>query len=255
MKTLKKILSLWQTILLIFFLIFSAVSVSANTLPDSDRDGVPDKDETNIYMTDPGDPDSDDDGFSDRDELINGYSPHNPEQVKLEDNDLDKDGLSDRMELNFHSSLKNPDTDGDGYLDGEEIENGFDPTEGNNAKLSKRIEINLDQQELSYFLGGVRMDTFPVSSGRKGMYTPTGHYRIDGKALRAWSSWGLWMPYWMSLSNGYFGIHELPEWPDGSKEGEDHLGVPVSHGCIRLGVGPAEFLYYWAPVGTPVFIY
>ncbi|MCK4554035.1 L,D-transpeptidase, partial [Candidatus Parcubacteria bacterium] len=70
-----------------------------------------------------------------------------------------------------------------------------------------------------------------------------------------WSSWGLWMPWWMSLQSGYFGIHELPEWPDGSKEGEDHLGKPVSHGCIRLGIGPAEFLYNWAEIGTQVFIY
>ena len=99
------------------------------------------------------------------------------------------------------------------------------------------------------------MDTFPVSSGKPGMYTPTGHFVIDGKHKRAWSSYGLWMPWWMSLQHGYFGIHELPEWPDGTKEGEDHLGTPVSHGCIRLGVGPAEKLYHWAPVGTPVFIY
>ena len=121
--------------------------------------------------------------------------------------------------------------------------------------MPKRIEINTGAQELSYFLGGVRMDTFIVSSGKPGMYTPLGYFIIDSKHLRAWSSYGLWMPYWMSLQNGYFGIHELPEWPDGTKEGEDHLGIPVSHGCIRLGVGPAEFLYNWAPLGTPVFIY
>lgn len=59
----------------------------------------------------------------------------------------------------------------------------------------------------------------------------------------------------MSLKNGYFGIHELPVWPDGIKEGENHLGTPVSHGCVRLGVGPAEFLYNWTPIGTPVKIY
>lgn len=100
------------------------------------------------------------------------------------------------------------------------------------------------------------MGTSPISSGRASMRTPTGHYGIDGKNLRAWSErWGLWMPYWMSLQNGYFGIHELPEWPNGLKEGEDHLGQPVSHGCIRLGVGPAEFLYNWTEIGTQVFIY
>jgi lipoprotein-anchoring transpeptidase ErfK/SrfK len=29
----------------------------------------------------------------------------------------------------------------------------------------------------------------------------------------------------------------------------------VSHGCIRLGIGPAETLYNWTEVGTPVYIY
>ncbi len=247
-----KIISIKLTIILFFLTIMPA---HANNLPDTDMDGVPDKDEIEVYYTDPNNPDTDRDGYSDWVELISGYSPHNPLLVKLEDNDLDGDMLSDRTELNFHTDLTDPDTDNDGYQDGEEIANGYDPLFGDKAKLERRIEINTGKQELSYFLGGVRMGTFPVSTGRSGLYTPLGHFKIDGKSLRAWSHWGLWMPYWMSLQKGYFGIHELPEWPNGTKEGEDHLGKPVSHGCIRLGVGPAEFLYNWAEVGTPVFIY
>jgi hypothetical protein len=235
--------------------LMTANITSANGLPDADFDGVPDKDELNIYYTDVDNPDTDGDGFSDWEELINGFSPHNPLPIKLEDADTDGDGLSDWMELNFQTNLVVADTDGDGFSDGVEIENGYDPLNTEKNKLEKRIEINLAEQELSYFLGNVRMETFIVSTGKAGMYTPTGHYQIDGKSERAWSSYGLWMPYWMSLQNGYFGIHELPEWPDGTKEGEDHLGIPVSHGCIRLGVGPAEFLYNWAPLGTKVFIY
>jgi len=251
-----KINKIYLVIPFIFLFFYFINFTHANGLIDSDWDGVPDSDEINIYMTDPGDSDTDSDGYSDWIELISGFSPHNSEPVKLEDNDQDNDGLSDRMELNFKSNLLDPDTDGDGFNDGDEIYGGYDPINGNKAMLDKRIEINTGDQELSYFLGGVRMDIFPVSSGMAKYYTPTGHYAIDGKHPRAWSAnWGLWMPYWMSLQNGYFGIHELPEWPNGTKEGEDHLGQPVSHGCIRLGVGPAEFLYNWAPIGTPVFIY
>ncbi len=230
--------------------------VLANGLVDSDRDGVPDEDEIGIYKTDPNSADTDADGYSDWLELNQGYSPLNLAAVKLEDNDYDQDGLSDRMELNFHTDLSNPDSDGDGFLDGMEIKNGYDPLSMEYVKLDKRIEINTGAQELSYFLGGVRMDTFSVSTGKPSMPTPKGHFQVDGKADRAWSAqWGLWMPYWLSLHNGYFGIHELPEWPGGVKEGADHLGTPVSHGCVRLGVGPAEFLYQWAEIGTPVFIY
>ncbi len=245
----------------IVFIIVAAIFIipartSANLLADSDLDMVPDTDEINIYHTDPHKADTDGDGYGDWIELSSGFSPLDPKPVKLEDSDTDGDGLSDRMELNFHTDLTNADTDGDGYTDGDEITNGYDPLNGDKAALAKRIEINTGAQELSYFLGGVRMGIFPVSSGRPGRETPKGHYAVDGKALRAWSSgYGLWMPYWMSLSHGYFGIHELPEWPNGAKEGEDHLGTPVSHGCVRLGVGPAEFLYDWTPIGTGVFIY
>ncbi len=248
-----KITKIIFIIVLLNFCIFNIAQ--ANLLADSDLDGVPDIDELNVYFTDVNNQDTDGDGYSDWLELISGYSPHNKAPVKLEDNDQDGDGLSDRMELNFHTNLLSADTDGDGYSDYDEIMNGYDPNQVAKILLKKRIEINLGAQELSYFLGGVRMETFPISSGKPGMHTPSGHFKIDSKHPRAWSSYGLWMPWWMSLRNGYFGIHELPEWPNGAKEGEDHLGTPVSHGCVRLGVGPAEFFYNWAPMGTPVFIY
>src|SRR3989339_674895 len=211
----------------IIFLILFAFPVSANLLLDSDLDGVPDKDETGVYYTDPYNRDTDGDGYSDWTELNFGFSPHNSLLITLEENDLDGDGLSDRMELKFHTNLKNKDTDGDGYIDMEEIDNGYDPLSTEKIVLKKRIEIDTGRQNLKYFLGDVAIKEFVVSTGKPGMETP----------------------------KGYFGIHELPEWPGGYKEGVDHLGKPVSHGCIRLGVGDAEFLYNWAPMGTEVFIY
>jgi len=241
----------------VFILLFLFLSTPAlaNNLPDFDGDGVSDKDETEIYGTNPKIADTDGDGYTDWIELNRGYSPLNPKMVKLEDNDYDGDGLSDRMELNFHTDLTNSDTDGDGYTDGEEIAGGFNPLAGEGAKLEKRIEINTGAQVLSYFLGGVRLGSFPVSTGKASMPTPKGHFTIYNKLPKAWSSYGLWMPYWLGMQYGRFGIHELPVWPSGYKEGEDHLGTPVSHGCIRLGVGPAELIYNWTEVGTPVFIY
>ncbi len=234
-----------------------AIPVLADTKLDSDNDGLTDEQEINVYHTDRLNPDTDGDGYNDWLELNNGFSPHNSVAIKLEDNDNDGDGLSDRMELNFHTDLNNPDTDGDGFKDGEEIASGYNPLDSKpDAKLTKKIEINTGkEQKLYYFLDDVRMGEFKISSGKANMPTPKGNFKIDGKALRAWSKYGLWMPYWMSLKNGYFGIHELPEWPNRTKEGANHLGIPVSHGCIRLGVGPAEFLYKWAPIGTSVKVY
>lgn len=251
----KNIIRMLQMFFVFCFVVMPVVA-SANLLPDSDRDGVPDQDEVNIYFTDPENWDTDGDGYSDWLELNQGFSPLMKDALRLEDSDADGDGLSDRDELYFHTNLLNSDTDGDGYSDGDEVKFAYDPLDPEPVRLDKRIEIDTSTQKMSYFLGDVKRGEFIVSTGLPGMDTPKGHFEVDVKHPKAWSaSYGLWMPYWMSLQNGYFGIHELPEWPNGYKEGEDHLGTPVSHGCIRLGIGPAEFLYDWTPIGTEVFIY
>lgn len=121
----------------------------------------------------------------------------------------------------------------------------------------KYIDIDLAIQIMTIFEDGTALDAYPVSTGKPGMETPKGEYAIRNKADRPWSAaYGLYMPYWMALvPDGKFGIHELPEWPGGYKEGANHLGVPVSHGCVRLGVGPAKRVFDWADIGTPVIVH
>ncbi len=43
------------------------------------------------------------------------------------DQDTDKDGLTNREESYWNTDFQNPDTDGDGFLDGEEVASGHDP--------------------------------------------------------------------------------------------------------------------------------
>lgn len=121
----------------------------------------------------------------------------------------------------------------------------------------KYIDLNVKSQVMAIFENGKLLDAYLISSGKPGMPTPQGIFHIANKFLRAWSKkYGLFMPFWMAVaSDGSFGIHELPEWPGGYKEGQFHLGTPVSHGCVRLGVGPAERVYNWAEIGTPVIIH
>ncbi len=127
-----------KKIIIIIFL-FISIPVLANSDIDTDGDRIIDLDEKNVYYTDYQNSDTDGDGYNDWLELNNDYSPHNPDAVKLEDNDTDNDGLSDRMELNFHTNLIIQDTDGDGYLDGDEIKYGYDPLDPERAELDKRI--------------------------------------------------------------------------------------------------------------------
>jgi lipoprotein-anchoring transpeptidase ErfK/SrfK len=121
---------------------------------------------------------------------------------------------------------------------------------------SKVIEINLSTQTLSRWENGNKLDENQISSGKKGMATPTGVFNIRNKINIAYSrKYRLYMPYWMAFTPWGHGIHELPVFRNGKREGADHLGRPVSHGCVRLGVGPAQTIYDWAEVGTPVVIH
>lgn len=121
----------------------------------------------------------------------------------------------------------------------------------------KYIDINLTYQVMVIFENGQALDSYRISSGKKGMETPEGQFKIENKTPRAWSKkYALFMPNWMAiLPSGEIGIHELPVWPGGYQEGASHLGIPVSHGCVRLGPEPAKHVYQWAEISTPVVVH
>ena len=51
---------------------------------------------------------------------------------------------------------------------------------------------------------------------------------------------------WMGLSAPYVGIHGTPD--------AASIGYSASHGCIRMRIPDAEWLFQHVKVGTPVFI-
>lgn len=61
-------------------------------------------------------------------------------------NDIDDDGLADDMESVWHTDAQNPDTDGDGYLDGVEIKNGYSALAGKGTRVYAH---DLDKDGLS----------------------------------------------------------------------------------------------------------
>ena len=68
--------------------------------------------------------DSDNDGIPNWWEEKYGLDPNNKTDAFL---DLDNDGLNNYGEFKCDTDLSNPDTDGDGYLDGEEVKAGYNP--------------------------------------------------------------------------------------------------------------------------------
>lgn len=120
----------------------------------------------------------------------------------------------------------------------------------------KYLDIDLSSQTIFLFEDGKEKGAFKVSTGKGGMDTPKGIFSVMGKAARPWSrDYGLFMPWFIQFTNQGHGIHELPEWPSGYKEGTNHLGIPVSHGCVRLGVGPAKEVYDFATIGMLIVVH
>ena len=122
-------------------------------------------------------------------------------------------------------------------------------------KNGKYIKVDISDQAMTIYGDGELKGIYKVSTGKPGYRTPTGDFKVLRESANVWSkACQCWMPYALEFKSGLF-IHELPLWPGGAREGENHLGIPVSHGCIRLGIGPAKEVFDFADIGTPVIIH
>ncbi|KKP29451.1 MAG: hypothetical protein UR15_C0014G0007 [Parcubacteria group bacterium GW2011_GWA2_31_28] len=101
-------------------------------------------------------------GFKNKKSLFkNTFKETNQEKTQYGNNDSflysfsqdsDLDGLSDAKEIIYGSDPKNPDTDNDIYTDGREVENGYDPIEKGEYKLSERDNLSLTIQYFTWVL-------------------------------------------------------------------------------------------------------
>lgn len=203
--------------------------------------------------------------------------------VRIDGGDIDKDGAAEIVAgVSYHSApqVRTFETDGRParfslFAYEEEFRGGVDVATGDlsgngrseivtgpgrffwqgRRDLNSYIDIDLTNQRLSYFEGGRKVLESITSTGRPGMETPTGEFSVLAKDKMHWSGqYGLYMPYSLRFYGSYW-IHDLPEWPGGYKEGANHLGIRVSHGCVRLETPKAVQLFDMAEVGTPVLIH
>ncbi|TYB70473.1 tandem-95 repeat protein, partial [Bizionia saleffrena] len=116
------------------------------TVTVNNPDGTTTTETTTVTITVAPEPDTDGDGVLDGTEVANGTDPNDPCDYNIEDitlpitatTDCDNDGLMDAEEINGPdgdpntpdgTDPTNPDTDGDGVLDGTEVANGTDPND------------------------------------------------------------------------------------------------------------------------------
>ena len=130
-------------------------------------------------------------------------------------------------------------------------------------KLGPAVVILRSSNKLRYYVGAKLSRTFGVATGQAAYPTPTGNFEVVTMQRNPWwypppSDWaadsdpvppGPGNPLgtrWMGISAPYVGIHGTPD--------SASIGYSASHGCIRMRIPDAEWLFQHVEVGTPVFI-
>jgi lipoprotein-anchoring transpeptidase ErfK/SrfK len=125
------------------------------------------------------------------------------------------------------------------------------------------IVIRRGANELRYYIGSKLVRTFGVATGQAIYPTPTGTFSIVDMQLNPWwrppdSPWAKGLKpippgpgnplgtRWMGLSAPGVGIHGTPD--------DASIGYSASHGCIRMHIPDAEWLFHHVQLGTPVVI-
>jgi len=112
------------------------------------------------------------------------------------------------------------------------------------------IDINLSEQTLYAFDSFNLANQFLVSTGRQGYATPTGEFHIYGKDRSArMHGPGYYLPNvpYISWFLGDYSMHGT-YW-------HHNFGHTMSHGCVNMETGAAEWIFGWADIGTPVYVH
>lgn len=132
------------------------------------------------------------------------------------------------------------------------------PTLSNYADLN--IQASIKQQRVYLKNNDHGLYTMRASTGKQGSETPRGHFEIQPERglhfFNAQSGEGA--NYWVSFKDhGIYLFHSVPVDENNHyiKSEAEQLGkVANSHGCIRLSIADAKWLYENIPTHTPVVI-
>lgn len=130
-----------------------------------------------------------------------------------------------------------------------------DPKSVQLDELPDRIEIDLSEYRLNYFLKGKRVARFTVGVGTDQYPTPVGTFFVWASVPQKDPA-GPYGRFALGLS-GFSPV--LSDWPGGGRSAihgtavESDKGAKVSHGCIRVYNTDMQILEN-VPLGTPVLI-
>jgi lipoprotein-anchoring transpeptidase ErfK/SrfK len=112
------------------------------------------------------------------------------------------------------------------------------------VRLGRGLELDLERQVLLVVVHGRTQRAIHISSAAPGRLTPRGRFDVYRRERMSWSApYRVWMPYALYFSGGY-AIHGFGSVP----------AYPASHGCVRVPMSEAPFVYTTTPLHTPVVI-
>lgn len=117
--------------------------------------------------------------------------------------------------------------------------------------------MSIADQRVAVLSGGRTVYTMVASTGMDGT-TPTGDFVIGARGDHFYNpTEGMGADYWVAFLGTTYLFHSVPTYENMGDYIEKEalkLGRPASHGCVRLTVADAQWLYGQLPEGTPVHI-
>ena len=133
-----------------------------------------------------------------------------------------------------------------------------DPVVPADAQEGYYIRVLLDRQVVLVYLDGQEIRAMVCSAGTVAKPTPTGRFFIQNRGevffSEKYQQGGKW---WVSFRDwGIYLFHSVPTNRNGEiiPEEATKLGRPASHGCVRLSMADARWLYDTIPEEAPVDI-
>lgn len=130
------------------------------------------------------------------------------------------------------------------------------PTWEPKYKEGKYIQISLENQTLYAYDEGELIDSFLISSGVASHPSPTGDFKVYSKIIstRMTGFYGAGSADNYDLPGVPFVLSFYGPYTIHGTYWHNNFGQPMSHGCINMYTPDAEWVYNWAPIGTPVVI-
>lgn len=127
------------------------------------------------------------------------------------------------------------------------------------SKTNFLVFVNIIEQKTYVYEGSENNwnleKTFICSTGIEGKETPVGVFTVQNRAPWFFSpKYGQGGKYYVQFMGNYL-FHSIPFDADKTTISDSTLGVPSSHGCIRLAVEDSKWLYDNVQNGTKIIIY